>query len=425
MRRPLLVALTLLVAAAPAAAAQEPRIAPTAITPTLTALQDIADANGGNRASGLPGYDASAAWTATRLQQLGWNVTRQPVTFPFYSLRTPPVLGGLRYGRDFTVLRYSRSGAATGRLRALMASSCSNGYLRRVRRGDIVFMPNAVCSLRPLAARIARRGGVALVVLGSEQPFPITPTSVQPDTALPILLTSLGAARRLVRSENRRIPVAVDGVTEPRTADNVLAELPGTAGSRVVMAGGHLDSVPEVAGLNDNGSGVAALVAMAEALAAAPRGRDTMRLGFWAAEEWGLFGSRHYVKTLPVPERRRLDAYINLDMVGSPNPAIEVYSSRNAASTALRRRLRGAGTTPAEALSDHEAFRKVRIPVSGVFTGATEIKTRAQVRRYGGRAGVERDRCYHRRCDTLANVDQPMTARVATATLGAMVELGR
>jgi Zn-dependent M28 family amino/carboxypeptidase len=183
--------------------------------------------------------------------------------------------------------------------------------------------------------------------------------------------------------------------------------------------------VPEGPGLNDNGSGVAALLEMARRLAAARRGADTLRLGFWTAEEWGLYGSKHYVRTLPPPERRRIQAYVNLDMVGSPNAVTEVYSSRNAATTALRKGLPGVGTTPVAAASDHLPFRDRGIAVSGVYTGSTETKSRAQARRLGGRAGRPRDRCYHRVCDDVDNVDTKLAARIATAAARALAELAR
>ena len=66
----------------------------------------------------------------------------------------------------------------------------------------------------------------------------------------------------------------------------------------MVMAGGHLDSVPAGPGLNDNGSGVAALLHIAERLAGEDR---PLRFGFWAAEEIGLVGSRRYVGGLRAP----------------------------------------------------------------------------------------------------------------------------
>ena len=47
---------------------------------------------------------------------------------------------------------------------------------------------------------------------------------------------------------------------ETRTDYNVIAEMEGKNDANVVMAGAHLDSVIEGPGINDNGSGSAALL---------------------------------------------------------------------------------------------------------------------------------------------------------------------
>ena len=61
---------------------------------------------------------------------------------------------------------------------------------------------------------------------------------------------------------------------------------------------------------------------------------------------------------------------------------------------------------PAEGLgggSDHAPFRRAGIPVGGLFTGASE----------DGPGGRPRDPCYHRRCDTIDNVDRTVLLRMA------------
>ena len=58
----------------------------------------------------------------------------------------------------------------------------------------------------------------------------------------------------------------VDAVSEQRTSRNVIAELGDRTPRRIVMAGAHLDSVAEGPGLNDNGSGTAAVLDSAEVL---------------------------------------------------------------------------------------------------------------------------------------------------------------
>ena len=58
----------------------------------------------------------------------------------------------------------------------------------------------------------------------------------------------------------------------------------------VVMAGGHLDSVPEGPGINDNGSGSAALLEVAVQMAKS-KTPNAVRFAWWGAEEAGPAGS--------------------------------------------------------------------------------------------------------------------------------------
>jgi aminopeptidase S len=198
------------------------------------------------------------------------------------------------------------------------------------------------------------------------------------------------------------VRIRVDTVSEQRETRNVLAESPGTsAGERVAMAGAHLDSVEEGPGINDNASGVAALLETARVSA----DRPGLRLGFWAAEELGLYGSRHYVEGLDRSERREVAAYVNLDMVGSPNPNPVVYDTDDRIERALRRGFEGPeGETGLGESSDHASFEDGGIPSGGLFTGASRTA----------------DPCYHRRCDTIESADAPMAAKMARALAAAL-----
>ena len=71
------------------------------------------------------------------------------------------------------------------------------------------------------------------------------------------------------------------------------------------MAGAHLDSVVEGAGINDNGSGSAAVLEMAQELAKEKKLRNQVRFAWWGAEESGLLGAEHYVADLAENDRRR------------------------------------------------------------------------------------------------------------------------
>jgi Zn-dependent M28 family amino/carboxypeptidase len=98
-------------------------------------------------------------------------------------------------------------------------------------------------------------------------------------------------------------------------AANVIADRAGDDPSRVVVVCAHYDAVPGSPGADDNGSGVAAVLAVAQAVAAAPTHASVRFIAF-ALEEEGLLGSGEYVASLSREERGRIAAVLNLEMVG-------------------------------------------------------------------------------------------------------------
>ncbi|GAB2986209.1 M28 family metallopeptidase [Saccharothrix stipae] len=200
------------------------------------------------------------------------------------------------------------------------------------------------------------------------------------------------------------------------TGYNLIADWPGGDVDNVVMVGGHLDSVSAGPGINDNGTGSAGLLEVALAVRSTGfRPTKHLRFAWWGAEELGLVGSTHYVNSLSTTDRSRIDAYLNFDMIGSPNPGYFVYSASGqpAGSSALQQALQGyfgsigvpTELTSVGGRSDHAAFARAGIPVGGTFTGAEGVKTSAQAQKWGGTAGTAFDRCYHRSCDTTSNVN--------------------
>lgn len=230
-----------------------------------------------------------------------------------------------------------------------------------------------------------------------------------------------------------------------RESFNILAETAGSP-SHTVVVGGHLDSVPQGPGINDNASGVAAIIETARWMAESgfePKNR--VRFAFWGGEEIGLKGSQHYVNSLSENELFQTVVNINIDVAASPNGARFVHDGDGS-------RYRGAGPSgspeiesilfdyfaksslPAEETvfdggSDYEPFRRAGIAVGGLFTGDVGIKTAEQAREYGGTENEDYDRCYHKRCDTIANVNQEllkdMAGALGYATLAfAMTQIG-
>ena len=84
------------------------------------------------------------------------------------------------------------------------------------------------------------------------------------------------------------------------TTSNVIAETTGGDPENVIVVGAHLDSVGVGAGVNDNGSGSATILEIAEQMKKV-KARNTVRFIWFGAEESGLLGSliRRLVRGAP------------------------------------------------------------------------------------------------------------------------------
>ncbi|MGN9788314.1 M28 family metallopeptidase [Nonomuraea sp. ZG12] len=227
------------------------------------------------------------------------------------------------------------------------------------------------------------------------------------------------------------------------TGYNVIADWPGGDPDDVLMTGAHLDSVTAGAGINDNGSGSAAILEVA--LEVSRQGLQPgkhLRFAWWGAEELGLRGSRFYVNGLSAAERARITAYLNFDMVGSPNAGYFLYDGDDSdgvgsgpgpsGSAELEQTLQSYFTsigvptrgTDFDGRSDYGPFISAGIPAGGTFTGAEGVKTSAQAALWGGTAGQAFDPCYHRSCDTISNIDDTALDRNTDAIAHAVWTIG-
>lgn len=122
--------------------------------------------------------------------------------------------------------------------------------------------------------------------------------------------------QRLVESgKTVRLRLKTGGRIKTMTGTNLIANLPGDSGEKIVL-GGHFDSWDLGQGSIDNGVGVVQIFDAARLLREhSPDNRHEIEFVWFDAEEFGLWGAYHYTEVSPLEDVR---AMINLDMVGRP-----------------------------------------------------------------------------------------------------------
>jgi Zn-dependent M28 family amino/carboxypeptidase len=398
----------------------------------LAELQAIADAHDGLRTAGTAGYEASVEWAAAELRDAGWSVETPEEAFTgFRDLGASLEVGDTTFrGPDeVRALIYSPGGTVRGPLTILEGSGCAAEDFALVAPGDVVLTTEGGCFRRDQALHAAAAEAAALVVgypdRGPGEIF--RPTLIDPaGITLPVVSVTDEAVRALREAAGDEVTVTAETEREPATFRNVIAQFGD--GPRAVMVGAHLDSVLDGPGINDNGSGVAALLELARALEAAeiPEGW-AVRIGLWGAEEFGLYGSRAYAATVG-PD---LSAYLNLDMAGSVNGATLVYDEPTAAPGSGRVTDAYASWLDARGLawqpvdlgggSDHFGFTQAGIPTGGLFAGAAASGSAANPG--APAAGADPDPCYHIACDTADNVDPERVVLFSDATVAVVLQL--
>lgn len=411
----------------------------------LKAFQAIADANGGNRAAGSPGYDASRDYVAQKLRRAGYKVELQPINFvQDWSENSPAVLAmqsptpkSYTPGTDFVTFEPSPAGDVTAQVQGVdlvlpptptptSTSGCEAADFTGFVAGRIALIQRGTCGFATKVQNAKAAGATGIIVFnegqpGRTDPFPLNIGEWR--AGIPMVFSSFAVGNELAANPGAVVRLKVDSNLVLGTNHNVIAETRSGNPGNVVMIGSHLDSVPVGPGINDNGSGSASILETALRMGRFPV-RNKVRFAFWAAEEIGLLGSDQYVAGLSQAQRDRIRLYLNFDMVASPNYAYKLYDGDDSDATGspagppgsaqIESRLarffdgRGLGHvgTDFDGRSDYGPFIAVGIPSGGIFTGAEGIKTPAEAALFGGTAGTAYDVCYHQACDTLTNVNQ-------------------
>jgi len=412
------------------------------------ALQAVADANAGIRETGTSGYDASVMYVVETLEAAGYEPELNGFDFtytpPALLRQSAPVIASYETGA-FTGSGYGAlDGSVIGVDLALgggawpadpntSTSGCEAADFSGLDfsgPNDIALIQRGACFFSEKAVNAQNAGAEALIILNQGNSPSRLGLIVGTAAALPdgspsnLLIPVVGASFSQGVALSQVGSAAYVQVDPPvqTTQYNVIAELPGKNNDNVVMAGAHLDSVRAGPGIQDNGSGSAAILETAVQMAKV-KPFNTVRFAWWGGEEQGLIGSTAYVNGLTEEQQSDIALYLNFDMIGSPNHVFFIYDGDDSDGV-------GAGPGPGgsdqieylfesyymqvgqpfkgtdfSGRSDYGPFIAVGIPAGGLFTGAEGIKTPQEVALWGGVAGEPYDPCYHLACDTVDNIN--------------------
>lgn len=422
-------------------------ITTTGLRKHLDAFQEIANHNGGNRASGLEGYGATKSYVVNTLRAAGYNPQVQTFDFLFFRkledpelVKTAPLPARTFVeDTDFLLMDYSGTADVTAPVQAVdinttppraSTSGCEASDFAAFTAGNIALLQRGTCNFLVKVQNAEEAGAAGAIVFnqgdnpGREalfggtlaEPVGIPAVTVSYDDG--VALTAAGTEVRLT----------TETMTEERSTSNVTAETAGGNPNEVVLVGSHLDSVPDGAGINDNGTGSAFNLELAVQLAKLAAPTNRVRFAWWGAEEEGLVGSTHYVTELSDAEFDKIELNLNFDMLGSPNHAKFVYDGDfshttppataptvNPGSAEIEAAFvnyftsQGQYTEPSafDGRSDYKAFQDAGKPAGGLFSGAEVAKTADQAAptKWGGLPDVAFDVNYHGEGDDINNIN--------------------
>ena len=376
---------------------------------------------------------------------------RTPFEFPFFQEFSPAELEQISPDPttydlvdDFATMTFSGSGEVTAPTQAVdvtipplpepgSTSGCEDADFAGFVPGNIALIQRGTCTFADKALNADEAGASAVIIFNEGQvgrTETLTGTLGAIVTDLPVVGVSFDVGVDLANPDGTVVRVKTDTASELRITNNVIAQTRTGRTNNVVTAGAHLDSVLAGPGINDNGSGSAAILAVALRLATFEP-VNQVRFAWWSAEELGLVGSTYYVNSLTDEERGDIKLYLNFDMVGSPNFVRSVYDGDGSDFglvgppgsddiEALFNDHFADETLPFQATafsgrSDYQAFINNGIPAGGLFTGAEGIKTEEEAALYGGVAGEQYDPCYHQACDSRTPVQDGADASLYAA----------
>jgi Zn-dependent M28 family amino/carboxypeptidase len=413
------------------------RMSTDALMAHLQRLQAIADANGGTRQTGTPGYDASVDYVVKLLRDKGFDVQTPEFDVGIFHVDAEKlvVAGAPVAAAAIEFSGSSPGGGVTGPLIAApMGKSMGclpTDFDGMSIEGAVVLVDRGDCILPDKVAAAKAHGAVGLVIANNSPEKAFSAAFGATDgITMPVVWVSTQDGARLRTLPAGRPSTAnlvVDARVEHRRSRSVVAQTRTGSTDNVVLVGAHLDSVRLGPGIDDDGSGVAAVLETAVQMGSSPPVKNAVRFALWGGEEEFLVGSTAYVKSLALEPLRDIALYLNFDMIGSPNPGyltldgdvstppdpdldMSIPGGSAGIEHALVDYLKGVGheaeDLPFDGRGDYAPFAATGIPVGALSTGDEEVKSPEQAAKWGGQAGQAFDPNYHSADDVLANVNR-------------------
>jgi aminopeptidase Y len=377
-------------------------------------LNHIARTNGGNRAFGEPGFKASLDFVLERAQtRFGdkFDTFVQPFNHTYDKTLKISVTGP--EGEDVFVIspQYNPPTLVPGGITAALVdtpvdnergSACFADQWEGLDvKGKLALVKRGRCAVADKSILAKERGALGVILYDEVPGTNIVVPTLGADNIgrmVPIGIIPLEVGQewksRLAAGEEVTATLLVDSISETRETWNIISETKQGDPNNVVMLGAHLDSVQKGPGVNDDGSGTAALLEIMTAVRRYDNFPNKIRFAWWGAEESGLVGSLYYTSHLTEAEADSIRYYFNYDMIGSPQPDYSIASNENSGvgPQLLDEYLvtKGIGVRHGEfgSGSDFVGFIEIGIPTASLHTGA----------------GAPYDACYHQACDDLDNI---------------------
>eukprot|EP01080_Neovahlkampfia_damariscottae_P000223 gene223-4469_t len=414
------------------------------IMPHLSKLESIALAHPSKSRSVANAHNESAAYVESVLKSIGCKTVIQKFKAPVYTELSEPSLNitspfnyPLQHMVDFRQLRYGGNGKFKFQagINIVYQSGCEASHFTNA-KDKIVLLEIKKVDCDPIdRAMLAEKAGAKGILFyngfssktlswmrvrytnwvdGTEL-LRIPAFSISHSTFQTIKSANEGGNGTILSLQS-------NSIVKIHETFNLMCDVPGTGSTDVIVAGAHLDSVPEGPGMNDDGSGSSALLEIVvQYFKHGIKSHNTLRFAWWGAEEIGLLGSRHYVRELKKNEEefKKVKAYLNFDMLGSPNYILGIYDGSFATNELIRdQSLKITNTfiehfnyaqnpfkkSPLISGSDFVPFVDAGIPSGGLFTGAGAIKSDEERTKFGGFPLAAYDTCYHKSCDHYENI---------------------